>query len=83
MNDTRKHELQSRIEELEASLTELKGQFIQEAKKEQHAEIDNLEVYLEAVDKKYENLRDFWPIVVSELQGIFSNLSSDKKEKSE
>ena len=83
MNDTRKQELQSRIEELEKSLSELKGQLVQEEEKEQHAAIDNLEAYLEVVDKKYENLRDFWSIVVDELRGIFGDLSSDKKEKKE
>ena len=84
MNDTintRKQELQSRIEELEESLTELKGKLRKVEEDEQHAAIDNLEFYLEEVDSKYEKLRDFWSIVVDELRELFDDLTSDKKSK--
>lgn len=84
MNDTvntRKHELQCRIEDLESSLSELKGKLKEEEENEQHAAIDNLEVYLEAVDSKYANLRDFWPIMLEEFRGLFGDSTRDKKGK--
>lgn len=79
--NTRKQELQSRIEELEDSLSELKGKLRKEEEYEQHVVIDNLEIYLEEVDHKYENLRDFWLIVADEFRERFGDLMNNKKGK--
>ena len=84
MNDTiksRKEELQNRIEDLEESLAELKGKLRKLEEDEQHAAIDNLEVYLDAVDNKYANLRDFWSTVADELRDLLNGFKSDKDEK--
>ena len=84
MNDTihtHKQELQIRIEELEESLSKLKGKLRKEEEDDQHAAIDNLEIYLEEVDHKYVNLRDFWLIMVDEFRGLFDDLANDKKGK--
>lgn len=84
MNDTintRKQELQSHIEDLEESLAELKVKLRKIEEDEQHAAIDNLEVYLEAVDNKYDNLRNFWSTVGDELRDLFGGLKNDKDDK--
>jgi chromosome segregation ATPase len=72
-----KEELEKKISELEESLSELKRQLHQQEEKEQHEAIDNLELYLEQIDNKYENLRNFWPIVVDELRDFFKGSSDD------
>jgi len=69
-------ELERKICELEESLSELKLQLRQQEENQQHEAIDHLESYLEQIDSKYENMRNFWPIVVDELRSLF-NESSD------
>ena len=84
MNDTTstsKQELQRRIEDLEGSLAELKSKLRKVEEDAQHAAIDNLEVYLEAVDNKYKNLRDFWSTVADELRDLFGGFKNDKDGK--
>ncbi len=72
-NFTKKHELETRISELEGSLGELKQQLNSIESTEQHEAIDNLEVYLNAIDHKYSNLRSFWQMLTQEIREIFSD----------
>lgn len=74
---TNKHELENRISDLEASLTQLKTQLHHLEENDQHEAIDNLEVYLEQIDHKYEDLRGFWSIVVDEVQQMLGNFNND------
>lgn len=76
---SRKHELTSRISDLEESLEKLKLQLDHLEEDEQHEAIDNLEIYLEQIDHKYDNLRSFWAVVVNEFQELFGNSQDDDK----
>jgi len=64
--------LEQKIEAMEASLTELKRQLNQAVEEEQHESIDHLDEHLQDLDHKWENIRDFWPIVVKEFRERFS-----------
>ncbi|MBF0585611.1 hypothetical protein INT08_07935 [Prosthecochloris sp. N3] len=68
----RREELEAKITDLETSLNTLKKQLREEVQKEQHRDIDHLEEYLDEVDHRYGNLRDFWGIVRKELRDFFA-----------
>lgn len=72
IQQSRKHELEQKINDLELSLSELKFQFKLQEEKEQHEAIDNLGFYLDQVDNKYENLRIFRSIIAEELREFFN-----------
>lgn len=78
-NTLRQQELHEKIAELELSLSELKQQLKQLEVDEQHRAIDHLEIYLEQVDHKYENLRNFWPILLEEFRNLFGSSAEEKK----
>lgn len=70
--NVKREELEQKIEAMEASLTELKRQLNQAVEEEQHESIDHLDEHLQDLDHKWENIRDFWPIVVKEFRERFS-----------
>ncbi len=72
MNDitSRKQALEQKIDELEDTLTKLKQELKREMEAEQHAAIDQLEMYLERVNHKFANLQDFWQILREEISSI-------------
>lgn len=74
----RTEELKDKISDLEESLAEVKAKLSEQEKKAQHDAIDNLEFYLQKIDNKYSNLRNFWSVVVDELKEFFVR-DSDKK----
>ena len=78
---SKKLKLQDYIEELESSLADLKQQLHCIEQEEEHAAINNLEIYLVTIDNKYENLKDFWIIISKEWQNLFG--SHDKKTTSQ
>lgn len=69
--------LKEKISDLEGSLSELKRRLKQNERNAQHEAIDNLEFYLEQVDRKYVNLRSFWAILAAELRMLFRRFSDD------
>ncbi|MBL4903860.1 MAG: hypothetical protein JKY62_14580 [Desulfocapsa sp.] len=72
-----KHELNNRISDLEDSLKQLKTQLHRLEEDEQHEAIDNLEIYLEQIDHKYDNLRSFWGVVANEFRELFGKSKTD------
>lgn len=76
--NTKKQELESRIAELEHSITELKIQLRQLEEADQHQAIDNLEAYLATMENRWDTLKDFWPIVQNELRDMFIKMKRDK-----
>ena len=79
IKNNRTEELKEKITDLEDSLAELKDQLSEKEKKAQHDAIDNLELYLQKIDNKYSNLRNFWSIIVDELKELFDGHSDKKK----
>ena len=67
----KRQELEHKIEEMEAALATLKQQLNQAVEEEQHESIDHLDEHLQDMDHKWENIRDFWPIVVNEFRERF------------
>ncbi len=82
MTDENKKELESKIVDLEKSLSKLKKKLNEEQIEEQHEAIDNLDVYLDEIDHKYSNLRDFWSIIRTEIKEFFTKRSKDSSENS-
>ena len=74
----KKQELETQIEELETALLQLKTKLRAIEQQEQHDAIDNLDTYLQSMDHKWENIRNFWPIVLEELRDIFSKREQGK-----
>jgi hypothetical protein len=72
-----KDELSNRISDLEDSLKQLKTQLHHLEEGEQHEAIDNLEIYLEQIDHKYDNLRSFWGVAVNEFRELFGKSKND------
>lgn len=68
----KKEELEAKIVDLERSLKTLKQQLMHEVEEEQHRDIDHLEEYLDEVDHRYGNMKDFWHIVRQELRERFA-----------
>ena len=81
MSEKNKEELERKITDLEKSLSNLRKKLNEEQIEEQHEAIDNLEVYLDEVDHKYSNLRDFWSILGNEIKEFFSKRSKGDTEK--
>ncbi len=79
MTDERKKELKAKITDLEESLSKLKNKLSEEQIEEQHEAIDNLNLYLDEIDHKYSNLRDFLSILGAEIKEIFSKKSRNDK----
>lgn len=79
--DKRKKELEEKITDLEDSLTKLKTQLNREQIEEQHQAIDHLDDYLDEVDHKYSNLKDFWSLLGAEIRELFSKHSDDDTKK--
>ena len=57
--------------ELEQKIGEMEAQLNQAVAEEQHESIDHLDDHLQEMDHKWENIRDFWPIVVQEFRDRF------------
>lgn len=74
---SRKQELETKIADLEDSLSALKQQLKRQEEDVQHEAIDNLEFYLEQVDHKYKNFRSFWSIIAGELRDLFKGSSDN------
>ncbi|PWW81386.1 hypothetical protein CR164_10135 [Prosthecochloris marina] len=78
----RKKELEARIADLETSLSNLKKQLKEETTQEHQEGIDHLEEYLDEVNHRYTNLRDFLQIVRQELKELFARKkAADRKNK--
>ena len=80
MTDEKKKKLEEKITDLEESLSNLKSQLNKEQLEEQHEAIDNLDVYLDEIDHRYSNLKDFCSILGQELKELFSK-QSESEEK--
>jgi chromosome segregation ATPase len=74
----KKQELEHHISELERSIAELKSQLHQLEEADQHEAIDNLEAYLAEMENRWDGLREFWPIVQTELVEMFIKMKRDK-----
>lgn len=74
---TKREELERKISDLEATLHDLKRQVQEQIEADQHNAIDHLEDYLEEVDHKYANLREFLVTVFDEIRGLLHG-KSDK-----
>ncbi|AFJ02986.1 hypothetical protein Q7C_1845 [Methylophaga frappieri] len=77
---TRKQDLEAKVAELEEALAQVKAQLRDEREKDEHEEIDRLDEYLDQIDNKYANLKDFWSIVREELAELFSS-NNDKNQR--
>lgn len=80
---SRKRELQTKIEEMEATLKGLREELGREEEDSQHEAIDHLESYLGDIDNKYTSLRDFWAVIREEFTALIdarSAKSGDHKE---
>jgi len=77
----RREQLEERITDLEASLDKLKKQLREEIEDEQHKDIDHLEEYLDEINHRYTNLRDFWYIVRRELRELFARKRAREQKK--
>ncbi|ASQ90825.1 hypothetical protein CHL67_07740 [Prosthecochloris sp. GSB1] len=77
----RREQLEERITDLEASLDKLKKQLREEIEDEQHKDIDHLEEYLDEINHRYTNLRDFWYIVRRELRELFARKKAREQKK--
>ncbi|WP_294343337.1 hypothetical protein [Prosthecochloris sp.] len=76
----RKKELEARIADLETSLSNLKQQLREEVSQEHQEGIDHLEEYLDEINHRYTNLRDFLQVVRQELKELFGRKkAADRK----
>lgn len=73
----RKKELETRIADLETSLKNLKQQLKDDSEQEPKKDIDHLEEYLDEINHRYTNLRDFWQIVRQEFRELFAGKRTD------
>ena len=73
----RKKELETRIADLETSLKNLKRQLKDDSEEEHNKDIDHLEEYLDEINHRYTNLRDFWQIVRQEFKELFAGKRTD------
>ena len=69
--NVKRQELERKIEQMEAALGELKLQLSQAVAEEQHESIDHMDEHLQELDHRWENIREFWPIVVKEFRERF------------
>lgn len=72
----RKQELEHKISDLETTLHDLKQELHEQAEVEQHDAINHLEDYLEQVDHKYANMREFLELVLGEIRALFQDESN-------
>ncbi|MBO8093254.1 MAG: hypothetical protein J7D60_08100 [Prosthecochloris sp.] len=77
----RREELEAKIVDLEASLNALKKQLRDEVEQEQHRDIDHLDEYIDEVNHRYSNLKDFWHIVGKELRERFARKKAAETKK--
>ena len=77
---TRNQELENKISDLEETLHDLKHQLHAQSEAEQHDAIDHLEDYLEQVDHKYANFREFVEMLLVEVRGLFAGESNKDRE---
>lgn len=75
----KKQELETQIEELESALAHLKARLKELEKQEQHDAIDHLDEHLKMLDHKWDNLREFWPLVLQELREFLNKPGKDSK----
>ncbi len=71
--EQKKQELERRIGLLEESLSKLRSQLAVVEQEVQHEAIDHLESYTEAIDHKYQDLKEFSGSVVEELRELLNN----------
>ena len=67
-----KQKLEIKIDELEDSIAQLKKYLRELEEEEQHDAIDKLELFLQQIDHKYDNLKDFWGAVADEIRDFFN-----------
>lgn len=77
--NSRKQMLEAKIEDVEATLSELKTQLRAESEREQHAAIDKLDDYLGDLDNKFANLREFWTVLREEVRDMFSDKERNER----
>ena len=75
---SRKQALEQKIDELEDTLDKLKQELHREMEAEQHAAIDQLEIYLDSVDHKFSHLQDFWKLLREEISALLRGKSEKK-----
>ena len=75
---SRKQALEQKIEELEETLDKLKQDLRREMEAEQHAAIDQLEIYLDSVDHKFSHLQDFWKLLREEISSLLRGRTGNK-----
>ncbi|SMF05057.1 hypothetical protein SAMN02745866_00395 [Alteromonadaceae bacterium Bs31] len=66
----KKQELERRIDVLEDSLKDLRAQLSVVEQEAQHEAIDHLENYANAIEHKYDDLKEFSSVVVKELRQL-------------
>ncbi len=79
----RRKELEAKIADLEVSLNNLRQQLRDDIGQEHQQDIDHLEEYLDEVNHRYTNLRDFWQIVSKELKELFAGRKAPSRKNEE
>lgn len=67
MFSDKKQKIQSEIEELEQSIALLKDKLADIEHQEQHKMLDDLDVYMSAVDTRSSSLKQFWTVLKEEF----------------
>lgn len=67
MFSDKKQKIQSEIEELEQSIALLKDKLVDIEHQEQHQMLDDLDVYMNAVDTRSSSLKQFWAVLKEEF----------------
>lgn len=67
MFSEKKQKIQSEIEELEQSIASLKDKLADIEHQEQHEMLDDLDVYMHAVDTRSSSLKQFWAVLKEEF----------------
>lgn len=70
---SRKEEIRAKIRELSECMEKLEAELEAEAEREQHDAIDRLEEYFNAVETRFQGLREYWKVVYDEIRGPLSN----------
>ena len=74
----KKQKRAQKIADLERSLAKTKQKLMQEIATEQHEAIDHLEGYLDEVDHRFSNLREYWTLIKHEIREILGHNKPDQ-----
>ncbi len=77
--NAKKQELEQHIVELERSIAELRMQLKQLEEADQHEAIDHLEACMEEMEHRWDGLKEFWPLLRSELREMFVKMKGEHK----